>query len=317
MSWTTQEGIDLSKDYVLGGGQIGDDWWQNADLVERPDFVNWMGEQGYKGPEWAFYPGSGFTNLNELITTYAGMDPRIRDSFLGNLRSDYDRWQREEAAYQAQLGTAQNTRDMLTSAYESWQADPYRTAAMDNLLAMSQPGYSVVPLEQQTAMHNELAQQRAMQRAIADATAAGRGISGGGAHTGRNAMIDAATRAGGLQLDASIATANEAARRDANTLLGKFAGGNESIDMAYQAALNRVNEMEAAYEGGYQIEPTDFAVWDTLDLAFQELDQQTKFQNEAIQEYKDSQKWDWDKFVDDLLLMQGTGMLKPVLRLFS
>ena len=309
-----QQGWDAVDQWGAAGGAPSD-WWRQPGLSSGAVDMIVGGGQGV--PDWATYPGSGNLSAQDFYTTYMGKDERYRDDYLSDLQAEYQVWADKDRARQEGIDRREGAVERLHTGYEAWEADPYRTATMEGLLERSQPGYSIVSPQQQGEWEAQIAQQRAMQRMLADASAAGRGVSSGGAHLSRNTAIDAYAAAGGRQVQARIAQADDEAQARATELMGSLAGRNRELDLHYQDAITRAEGAIAGLEAGSDAEAQDYAVWSTLDLAFQDFDMQTELLDQARLEYEQGKEFSWEDLVEMMTNLGGTGFYDWVGGMFS
>jgi hypothetical protein len=306
-----QVGSDAYSGWVTSG-QTPSDWWQTPGLT--PDMIGLLSQEQYGGmPQYPFFEGSGYKTPEEFYGWYQGLPEQesVRGAALADLQSQYDREQGRLAA----LDLITGTRDRLQTGFESWEADPYRTAAMDELMRRSQPGFSIISPEEQGEIDLGLAQQMVAAQMRADTSAAGRGVYGGGAHTARDQAIEAYTRAGANRADAIIAAENARQQAAATGAMGRFAGGFEQLDLAYSDAMTAADAAIAELEMG--IEPSDAAVWPTLDLAFEELARQTDLMERGFEAYDRASQKTWEDRVALLADLSGTGVFNKLFNLWG
>lgn len=282
------------------------EWWRTPGLT--PEHLTALEGAGYNAPDYAFFEGSGYHTPSDFYQAFQSVadigNPAVTEAFLTDLRARADR----EAGRQEAIEELTGARQGLQGAFEAWEADPYRTATMDMLLERSQPGYSIVTPQQEAETEWGIARQNATARALAEASAAGRGVLGGGAHGSRMDAIGAYARGAGLSADARIAQANAQAQERALGAMGAMAGNYEQIDQTYRDAMTRADAALAELDLG--IEPTDAAVWPTLDLAFEELERQTGIMTQALSDYDEAQQKDWQDVAMFLADLGDTGLYK-------
>lgn len=279
------------------------EWWTSPQLGSQ------AGQ--FQLPEWAAYPGSGFTGAADFYSWYqrlAEQDPDFADTALANLRSAYTAYQGREANRAAARTAIESEMDRLGSAMELFQADPFRTAAMESLQEMATPGYEMFGPREVAADRLSLAQIAAQNLARQQAAAAGRGISGGGASAGAIAGAQSAADVGGLMLGAAYDRANREAQLRAASTLAQLTQGEGRLGLSYDAAIASLANELARMEAEDVYLPQDYSVWDQLAAAQDLYDTQIAREGDAFDTWLETQKPNWLDFLNLGIQTLGTGL---------
>lgn len=306
------------------------DWWTNSNLSfdqAGQGGFNYLLPEGVDSPlgtpgtSGAQYANQSYATQNLEVPEWAvqdtpaafydwyqnegGNQPGVQATLVDTLEKN----KLNEEARQSSLAFLQGGITDLTSAYEVWQADPYRMAALEGYQRRLEPGYSVVSPEEERAMDLRIAQSTQSNLARTNARAGGRGVASGGANLGTLAGIQGQALAAEVGVDAQIASANEQARLMATQGLGALSAQQAGIDLAYNQGLAQYTGAQANVEAGQQFNPTDFTAFGALQTAQERWEVEDERFNRALASYEKSQEFDLGEWlIDDvapLVLGQG------------
>ena len=245
-------------------------------------------------PSWA----SDYADPQSFYNAYRGWHEDLRPGIVGSMQSAAAAEAKNEAALQAAREQLLGTQGEMNAAYELWEADPFRTAALTGLQEQAAPGYDVISDKQQAANDLQIAQMYARNLSAAQASAAGRGVAGGGVAAGQQAAIRSYADAAGLDLAARTEGINKQARQNALAALGQLSSAYGRTDLAWQNSMAEVSRGLAAIDAGVDYQPTDFTTFDMLSFAME----RERAEAEQIEQYMD--QWGQQQETDllDLIL---------------
>jgi hypothetical protein len=259
-------------------------------------------------PAFLDYPGSGFSDPESWYRAYQGMPDELRSSFEANQASAASAYAARERNRAGGVGELRRRMNAFENAYELWQADPFRAAALESLETQASPEYSFVSPQQRAAMDLQIAQSHARNQAVAEASAAARGVSGGGPAGGNEAAMRAYADTAGLLLGGQVDAANAESRARAADALGRLNALYGNVDLAYQGGLNQLSGGIADLKSGDVYEPTDYTAFAELAHAMQSYDESLRLQEEGLDAFREQQEPGLRDFLSFLLDLGGTGL---------
>jgi hypothetical protein len=204
-----------------------------------------------------------------------------------------------EQARQTALESRRGSREGVFQSLLDFQDDPTRQSIQDLLLQRS-TGDLITPAERGAA-ELELAQASAIARNTAAASAANRGVAGGGVQQGRDISRATQTTAERLGINAKFDAINRGAQDRAIDLLSKFRLAGENVELGYQDLIQSIDRDIASLEADVPLSEIDFLGYESLQFGQEVYAANEAYRQASLEAFAASQDYDANDAISDAL----------------